>query len=210
MLKHADVWRAIDRLAREYGYSASGLARQSGLDPTTFNKSKRITREGKLRWPSTESVSKVLAATGASLAEFVSFTSDSESAGVYRNIPLIGFVQAGVSGFFDDAGYPTGGSWDEIPFPGLGDPYAYALEVTGDSMEPVFRDGDSIIVSPQANIRRGDRVVVKTKGGEVMVKVLLRQSAHKVDLQSLNPNHEDRSLLNEDVDWMARVVWASK
>ena len=210
MLKHTDVWRAIDRLAREYGYSASGLARQSGLDPTTFNKSKRVTREGKLRWPSTESVSKVLAATGASLAEFVSFTSDGESAGVYRNIPLIGFVQAGASGFFDDVGYPTGGAWDEIPFPGLGDPNAYALEVTGDSMEPVFRDGDSIIVSPQANIRRGDRVVVKTKGGEVMVKVLLRQSARKLDLQSLNPNHEDRSLLLEEIDWMARAVWASK
>ena len=69
---------------------------------------------------------------------------------------------------------------------------------------------DSIIVSPQANIRRGDRVVVKTKGGEVMVKVLLRQSARKLDLQSLNPNHEDRSLLIEEIDWMARVVWASK
>ena len=210
MLKHADVWRAIDRLAREYGYTASGLARQSGLDPTTFNKSKRVTPERKLRWPSTESVSKVLAATGASLAEFVSFTSDGESSGVYRNIPLIGFVQAGASGIFNDVGYPMGGDWDEIPFPGLGDPYAYALEVAGHSMEPVFRDGDSIIVSPQANIRRGDRVFVKTKCGEVMVKALLRQSARKLDLQSLNPNHEDRSLLIEEIDWMARVVWASK
>ncbi len=209
MLKHADVWKAIDRLAREYGYSASGLARQSGLDPTTFNKSKRVTREGKLRWPSTESVSKVLAATGANLAEFVSYVTDSEGAGVYRNIPLIGFVQAGIEGFFDDAGYPTGGAWDEIPFPGLGDPQAYALEITGDSMEPVFRDGDTVIVSPQANVRRGDRVVVKTKVGEVMVKLLLRQSARKVDLKSLNPDHDDRSLDIEDVEWIARVVWSS-
>ncbi len=209
MLKHADVWKAIDRLAREYGYSASGLARQSGLDPTTFNKSKRVTREGKLRWPSTESVSKVLAATGANLAEFVSYVTDSEGAGVYRNIPLIGFAQAGNEGFFDDAGYPTGGAWDEIPFPGLGDPQAYALEITGDSMEPVFRDGDTVIVSPQSNIRRNDRVVVKTKGGEVMVKLLLRQSARKVDLKSLNPDHEDRSLDIEDVEWIARVVWSS-
>ena len=209
MLKHADVWKAIDRLAREYGYSASGLARQAGLDPTTFNKSKRVTREGKLRWPSTESVSKVLTATGASLAEFVSYVSDSEGAGVYRNIPLIGFAQAGGSGYFDDAGYPAGGSWDEIPFPGLGDPYAYALEVTGDSMEPVFRDGDTVIVSPQANIRRGDRVVVKTRSGEVMIKLLLRQSARKIDLQSLNPDHDDRSLSIDDVEWVARVVWAS-
>lgn len=209
MLKHADVWKAIDRLAREYGYSASGLARQSGLDPTTFNKSKRVTREGKLRWPSTESVSKVLAATGANLAEFVSYVTDSEGAGVYRNIPLIGFVQAGNEGFFDDAGYPTGGAWDEISFPGLGDPQAYALEITGESMEPVFRDGDTVIVSPQANIRRGDRVVVKTKVGEVMVKLLLRQSARKVDLKSLNPDHEDRSLDIENVEWIARVVWSS-
>lgn len=209
MLKHADVWKAIDRLAREYGFSASGLARQSGLDPTTFNKSKRVTREGKLRWPSTESVAKVLAATGANLAEFVSYVTDSEGAGVYRNIPLIGFAQAGNQGYFDDAGYPAGGAWDEIPFPGLGDPQAYALEITGDSMEPVFRDGDTVIVSPQSNIRRGDRVVVKTKGGEVMVKLLLRQSIHRVELKSLNPDHEDRSLDVEDVEWIARVVWSS-
>ena len=209
MLKHADVWKAIDRLAQEYGFSASGLARRSGLDPTTFNKSKRITREGKLRWPSTESVSKVLAATGASLAEFVTYVSDSEGAGVYQNIPLIGFAQAGVAGYFDDAGYPAGGGWDEISFPGLGDPQAYGLEITGDSMEPVFRDGDTVIVSPQANIRRGDRVIVKTKNGEVMAKLLLRQSARKVDLQSLNPEHEDRSLPIDEVEWIARIVWAS-
>ena len=209
MLKHADVWKAIDRLAREYGFSTSGLARQSGLDPTTFNKSKRITREGKLRWPSTESVAKVLTATGANLAEFVSYVTDSEDAGIYRNIPLIGFPQAGNQGYFDDAGYPAGGSWDEIPFPGLGDPQAYALEITGDSMEPVFRDGDTVIVSPQANIRRGDRVVVKTKNGEVMVKLLQRQSVHKIELKSLNPDHEDRSLEVENVEWIARVVWSS-
>jgi len=209
MLKHADVWKAIDRLAREYGFSTSGLARQSGLDPTTFNKSKRITREGKLRWPSTESVAKVLTATGANLAEFVSYVTDSEGAGIYRNIPLIRFPQAGNQGYFDDAGYPAGGSWDEIPFPGLGDPQAYALEITGDSMEPVFRDGDTVIVSPQANIRRGDRVVVKTKNGEVMVKLLQRQSVHKIELKSLNPDHEDRSLEVENVEWIARVVWSS-
>ena len=210
MLKHADVWKAIDRLAREYGYSASGLARRAGLDPTTFNKSKRVTREGKLRWPSTESVSKVLGATGATLSEFVSYISDAEGAGVYRNIPLIGFAQAGAAGYFDDAGYPTGAGWDEIPFPGLGDPHAFALEISGTSMEPVFRDGDTVIVSPQANIRRGDRVVVKTKDGEVMAKLLLRQSARKIELQSLNRQHEDRSLNMEDVEWMARVVWASQ
>ena len=210
MLKHTDVWRAIDRLAKEYNMSASGLARRAGLDPTTFNKSKRITGDGKLRWPSTESIAKVLAATGASLNEYVSYMGESGGAGVYRNIPLIGFAQAGSHGYFDDAGYPAGGGWDEIPFPGFADPHAYAVEISGDSMEPVFRDGDIVIVSPEAGIRRGDRVVVKTTGGEVMAKTLLRQSARKIELQSINTSHEDRSLPVDEVDWMARIIWASQ
>ena len=210
MLTHGDVWRAIDRLAQEYRLSASGLARRAGLDPTTFNKSKRVTREGKNRWPSTESVAKVLAATGATMNEFVSYIGDGAGAGVYRNIPLIGFAQAGSEGFFDDAGYPAGGSWDEIPFPGFSDPRAYALEITGDSMAPVYRDGDIVIVSPEASIRRGDRVVVKTKEGEALAKLLMRQTASSIALQSFNPLHEDRVLAIEEIEWLARIIWASQ
>src|SRR5690606_8708105 len=66
-LTHPQVWNAIDRLAARYGYSASGLAKKSGLDPTSFNKSKRVTPEGRPRWPSTESIAKILHATGASI-----------------------------------------------------------------------------------------------------------------------------------------------
>jgi phage repressor protein C with HTH and peptisase S24 domain len=197
MLKHADVWRAIDRLAAKHGMSPSGLARRSGLDPTTFNKSKRITKEGKQRWPSTESVSKILSATGDSLAEFV-------------RVPVIGYAQAGDKGYFDDAGYPTGNGWDEVLFPQIGDPHAFALEISGSSMEPIYRDGDTIVVSPAAAIRRGDRVVVKTRDGEVMAKELSRQSARKIELSSLNRSHPDRSLDVDEIDWIARIVWASQ
>jgi phage repressor protein C with HTH and peptisase S24 domain len=210
MLKHSEVWRAIDALARDRGLSPSGLARKAGLDPTTFNKSKRITAEGKKRWPSTESISKILRATDASLGEFLSHIGDGEGIGIFRNVPLIGFAQAGQEGFFDDAGYPVGGSWDEIPFPGLADDHAYALEISGDSMEPAYRDGDTVIVSPQASIRRGDRVVVRTMSGEVMAKVLRRQTTHKVELSSINPKHPDRELNAEDIDWIARIVWSSQ
>jgi len=209
MLKHNDVWKAVDRLAAAYGLSASGLARKSGLDPTTFNKSKRTTREGKLRWPSTESVSKILAATGADLQEFVAYIENGERSAP-RNVPLIGFAQAGAEGYFDDAGYPTGGSWDEISFPGSTDPHAFALEISGDSMEPVFRDGDTVVVSPEAGVRRGDRVVVKTMDGEVMCKVLKRKSAQRIELSSFNPAHKDREMPLSDVDWIARIVWAAQ
>ncbi len=209
-MRHSDVWRAIDRLAEEHGYSASGLARKAGLDPTTFNKSKRTTRDGKLRWPSTESVAKILTATGATIGEFVSYLGEPGQVGVFRNVPLIGFAQAGDAGFFDDAGYPVGGSWDEIPFPEVGDPACYALEIAGHSMAPVYRDGDRILVSPAAAVRRGDRVVVKTRHGEVMAKELARMTARRLELKSLNPEHPDREVLTEDVDWISRIVWASQ
>jgi len=213
MLKHGDIWTAIDRLARDHGLTASALARRAGLDPTTFNKSKRITREGKPRWPSTESVAKVLEATGASLSDLVGYInggSPALPAPASHHMPLIGFAQAGDRGFFDDAGYPVGGGWDEIPFPEVGDPNAYALEVSGDSMEPLYRDGDRVIVSPAASVRRGDRVVVRTTEGEVMVKQLLRQTARRIELGSLNPAHAGRSLATEEVAWMARILWASQ
>ncbi len=210
MLRHSDIWRAIDRLAQDRGLSPSGLARASGLDPTTFNKSKRVTREGKARWPSTESIAKILAATGVSLDAFVAHARDGAPARTAQTVPLIGFAQAGTAGFFDDAGYPTGGGWDEIRFPELGDPHAYALEVSGDSMEPVYRDGDRLIVSPTGGLRKGDRVVVRTRDGEVMVKELTRQTANRVELRSLNPDFPDRALDSGDIDWMARVLWVSQ
>ncbi len=212
-MKHDDIWRALDTLAAEYGLSASGLAKRSGLDATTFNPSKRRMPDGRARWPSTESLAKVLDATGASLELFTSLVTGSAtvvSARPQRRIPLLGLAQAGGDGFFDDAGFPVGGSWDEVSLPEIGDLNAYALEIAGDSMEPVFRDGDMVVMSPAAPIRRGDRVVLRTIGGEVMAKQLARRSAKRIELKSLNPDHRDRSFDLVDVAWMHRIIWASQ
>ena len=210
MLRHSDIWKAIDRVAEIHGLSASGLAKKSGLDPTTFNPSKRRTAQGKLRWPSTESLAKILDATGCSLSEFVALIDPAPAGGTPRQVPIIGHAQAGDAGFFDDAGYPVGDGWDAVVFPDVGDSHAYALEITGASMEPVYRDGDVIIVSPQSSIRRGDRVVTRTRDGEVMVKELGRMTLRRVELRSINPEHPDRTLKREDVVWIARVIWASQ
>jgi len=211
MLTHKQIWNAIDALAAKNKLSASGLAKQAGLDPTTFNKSKRGTPNGKLRWPSTESISKILAATGASLDEFVALVTETATGlPPMRLVPLVGMAQAGSRGFFDDAGFPAGSGWDEIPFPELGDEHAYALEVSGDSMLPVYRDGDRIIVSPAAPPRRGDRVVVKTLAGEVLAKQLNRLTAQRIELKSLNPAYEDRSFAVTEIAFMHRIIWASQ
>ena len=223
-MKHEDVWRALDTLAAEHGLSASGLARKAGLDATTFNRSKRRMGDGRARWPSTESLSKVLNATGASLESFTALVGGaralphSQAARGFaarptlptRRVPLIGFAQAGGGGFFDDAGFPVGGGWDEVGLPDVADPNAYALEISGDSMEPVFRDGDVVIVSPAAPVRRGDRVVARALSGEVMAKELARRSALRVELRSLNPAHPDFSFGLDELAWMHRIVWASQ
>ena len=208
MLTHDQIWGALDRLAARFGMSASGLAKKSGLDPTTFNKSKRITPEGRERWPSTESVAKALAATNVSIDTFVQLIEDAPR--TVQSVPLLGLAQAGAGGFFTDGGFPAGKGWDEVGLPSVNDEHAYALEISGDSMKPAYRDGDIIVVSPGAQIRKGDRVVVKTRDGEVMVKELKRRTSRTLELQSLNPSHVDRVLPASDVEWIARIVWASQ
>ncbi len=209
MLTHAQIWTAMDRLAARAGLSPSGLAKKAGLDPTTFNKSKRVTPDGRPRWPSTESVAKSLDATGVSVNAFISLIADSTRQAA-QAVPLIGFAEAGAGGYFDDGGFPVGKGWDEVAFPSVNDAHAYALEISGDSMKPAYRDGDVIVVSPAAPVRRGDRVVVKTVKGEVTVKELKRKTSKTLELQSLNKDHADRTLAMSDVLWIARIVWASQ
>jgi phage repressor protein C with HTH and peptisase S24 domain len=208
ILTHEQIWGALDRLAGRAGLSASGLAKKSGLNPTTFNKSKRITADGRERWPSTESVARALAAAGCSIDSFVQLIGD--AARTVQTVPLLGFAQAGAGHHFDDDGFPVGKGWDEMALPSVDDDHAYALEISGDQMRPAYRDGDVIVVSPATAIRRGDRVVVKTTGGEVMVRELKRRTAKTLELQSLNPSQPDRTLAAGEVAWIARIVWASQ
>jgi len=209
MLTHPQIWRAIDALAAKNGLSPSGLAKAAGLDPTTFNKSKRGGEDGKLRWPSTESLSKVLAATTTSLSDFVALAGDAMAPSA-RTVPLTGLAQAGAAGLFDDAGFPTGAGWEDFAFPENAGEHCYALEIGGVSLLPVYRDGDRILVSPSAPARRGDRVVVKTLSGEVTAGSLLRMTAQRIELKSLNPALEDQDFALNEIAFIHRIVWASQ
>ncbi len=213
MLSHSLIWAAIDRLAERHDMTPSGLARRAGLDPTTFNRSKRTAADGRQRWPSTESIAKILAATGSEINDFIALMQEGDTAGLSRprwRVPLIGLAQAGRGGFFDDGGFPAGQGWDEIDFPGTLDENVFALEVSGDSMLPLYRNGDTIVVSRDTPCRRGDRVVVRTRDGEVMAKVLQRKTARSLDLASLNPDHPNRIVTASDIDWIGRIIWASQ
>lgn len=209
MLTHHKIWSAIDKLAEKNNISVSALAKRAGLDPTTFNKSKRITGDGRPRWPSTESVSKILTATDSSIETFMALLS-SQTAKPGRAIPLIGMAQAGGTHPFLSDGVPAVNQIDEIYFPDIRDDNAYALEISGDSMLPLYREGDVVIISPAAPVRRGDRVVVRTRKGELLAKILSRQTNDAIELKSMNSGFADRVLNTNEIAWVARVVWASQ
>jgi phage repressor protein C with HTH and peptisase S24 domain len=209
MLSHDRIWAAIDALAERYGMTASGLARRSGLDPTSFNRSKRTSPEGRDRWPSTESIAKILRATGASAEDFLRLV---EPSGPVRRslVPLIGMADARSTELFTDDGLPTGGDgWEEIDFPDLGtSEQVFALEVTGDALAPLYRDGDVLILSPTAPIRKGDRVVVRLRNGEITAGELKRRLVKSLEIHPLARGGEERTIPMEDVHWTARVMWA--
>ncbi len=205
-MRHSAIWKAIDELAASNGLSPSGLAKRAGLDPTAFNKSKRKAADGSPRWLSTESLNKALEGVGASLEDFAALAEGRQG----RTAPLLGFAKAGSEGFFDDAGFPAGDGWERVRFPGLETDAVYALEISGDSMEPVYRKGDRIVVAPGAPVRRGDRVVAKTQEGEVLAKVLGSATERMVELLSLNPAYPPREIPRAELSWMARILWASQ
>jgi phage repressor protein C with HTH and peptisase S24 domain len=213
MFTHAEVWRGIDRLARHNGLTPSGLARRAGLDPTTFNPSKRITKEDKPRWPSTESLAKILTATQTPFSAFVGMMSDEAAPPIEvpsQRMRCVALDQAHRAALFDEAGYPVGSNWDEIDFPNLDDRHAYALEVHGDAMAPTYRDGDLLIISPAANIRRHDRVLVKPKKGDLIAGLLLRRTAQRIELAPFVEGQGAKRLAIADVAWLGRIVWASQ
>lgn len=211
MLAHEEVWSAIDALAERNGLSPSGLARRSGLDPTTFNKSKRFAPDGRPRWPSTESIAKILAATDTSVQDFFGTAPRRDDGAGGLAVPLIGEAHAG----FDLPGAADQAAMAPHParivaFPDRRHDPLYALSVVGDSMQPLYRDGDILFVSPAAKPAPGDRVVVKLRNNQLAVKILRDDDDGQMSFHAVNPEHRDASVDAAAVEWMAKIVYASQ
>lgn len=207
-LTHAGIWKSLDTLAKRAGTSPSGLARRAGLDPTSFNPSKRFGAGDppRPRWPSTESLMRVLETSQLSLGEFASLANDTAP----HTLPVLGLAKAGEDGFFSDEGFPLAEGWDRTPLPVLREGLI-SLEIDGDSMLPLYRPGDKVIVDLEdTRIRKGDRVALRTLAGETLAKELGFVSHSQIELLSVNPDYPPRTLDRKDIQWMARIVWVSQ
>ena len=212
MLSHTAIWRGIDLLAERNRLSASGLAKRAGLDPTTFNKSKRITKQGKSRWPSTESLSKILDATSTSMGDFVGLIDESGvgRAPPARRVRCLSLGQMEREQAFDPAGFPQAGPWEDIEFPSINDESAYAIELDRDVMPPVLREGDMLIISPNSSVRRHDRVVVRHRSGQVEFGVLMRRTAQRITLGHFRRRTMNARSTLGSLAWIARILWISQ
>ena len=215
MLKHTGIRRAIDLMAGQHGLTASGLARKAGLDPTTFNKSKRVTASGRCRWPSTESVAKALEAVDATLDDFVSFVhengnEENRNGRTPHAIPVAAQSQAAVASAFGDTGEPRGGIWHRRQIPEISDPDAYAIAVEGDAYRPVLRDGALVVAAPQANMHQGDRIVVRLASAEIILAELVGRSEERIVIKPLCGDGENQALTIDEIAAMHRIVWAEQ
>ncbi|MGI9452650.1 MAG: S24 family peptidase [Geminicoccaceae bacterium] len=125
-----------------------------------------------------------------------------------KRLRSIGFNDAADGSLFDEAGFPNGERWDEIDFPGITDKHAFALEVQGDEMLPTYRDGDVLIISPGASIRRGDRVILKPGKEALIAGILSRRTAQRLELEPFTERGELRNFGLRDVTWLSRIIWA--
>lgn len=240
MLSHASIWKAIDRLASLHKTSPSGLARLAGLDPTAFNPSKRFKANGKPRWPSTESIAKILEATKASPSSFFADCPPPPSSSCApppsdkdrvplpaQSIPLWLSDAANVPDFvpFEEAtASALEASADQLAFPAPMQEPVYAILLCTSCLEPHYQCGDTLLVSPSARLRQGDRLLIKDQDGRLSAHQLLQKTMRSLIVRPIgaqgearsdrSPDHdkqaEERVLSLGDLLWHARILWVSQ
>ena len=209
-ISYFEIWTGIDRLAESLGLSPSGLAIRAGLDPTAFNKSKRVGPDGRKRWLSMESLNKVLEATQTSFVDFLALAGEEVPENA-PTLPLLEEKNLPKTEFIGDDGEPVNAHrWDTLSFPtGKLDEDIYALEISSHLAEPLYRKGDRLIVSTKAEIRTGDRIVAKTKDDEIIIGELVRHTHKGIDIEPFG-KAKKRRILATDILWLVRILWASQ
>ncbi|AHA27455.1 S24 family peptidase [Candidatus Liberibacter americanus] len=211
---HEKIWESIDRIANRHNLTPSGLARKAGLDPTSFNKSKRLGIDGRNRWPSTESIAKILEATNETIHQFLesSISETGKNKKQDNVIPILDFAQNISDGFFDSGGYPVGKKWNTICVPEIKASHngIYAIQIQDSSMLPLYRKGDILILNVTIQVNCGDRVLIKTYEGDMSAKILINQIDNSVDLMSLNCCYPIDNVDISNIEWMAKILWASQ
>lgn len=179
MIRPDDLWEALDALALEQGLTPSGLARAAGLDPTTFNPSRRISPHGDMRWMALPTLLRALDVLKISPADFIRRLEGEgrgQGAAAARRIRGLPLSRLRGSGLFDSTGRPNGVLWEDVTLPCAVTGDAYAVRVDTDGMEPLLREGSSLVLMPDMPPRRSDRVLLWRSGMEPVLGILVENA----------------------------------
>lgn len=123
-------------------------------------------------------------------------------------IPVIGLAEAGEGIDAGDRDYPVGISDEYITPPHMiRDSNAFFTRVEGESMSPVYRPRQRVLVNPNLQCQSGDRAVVKLKNGRKLIAEV-RFKGDKILLRKYND--DDMTVLREDVVFCYKIVWAKE
>lgn len=203
-MKHEIIWEAVDNLAKKNGLSPSGMAKKAGLDPTIFNKSKRILKDGRKRWPSMQSINKLLSLFDISLEEFYGRRAGPQN--LYS--PIATYSKINLNLVLSNQGLDFS-SWNKMDF-NENSAETYSLELDTNRFEPIYKYGSIIIITTNSQIRRGDRVIIINRFKEINLYEFLSQKNDSIEVVNLNKMDNIEILKNDDVRLLHRILWASQ
>lgn len=110
-------------------------------------------------------------------------------------VPIIGRVAAGLSCFAENNIV----DYEPVLSTDLSSAEKYAfLRVVGDSMYPIFMEGDLVLVQVQESVDSGAYAVVTVDDENGVIKRVV-YGRNFIELQSINPMYPPRRFENEDV-----------
>lgn len=207
-MKYEQVWDAVDKLARTHGLSPSGLAKKAGLDATTFNKSKRIRADGKKRWPSLDSINKILDACNVTFEQFYSLIDEDLNPDLLNAVPYIKFSAMDCNLDIRDDRLNTD-KWNRLHFPDT-TTNLYAIDIDVTDFEPFYRAGSIIIATKSSEIRKGDRIVVIFKNGDILIKEFVHRTPSTLVLGDIANPQKEMNVNIIDIELVNRILWAGQ
>ena len=207
-MKYETIWSAVDNLAKALSMTPSGLAKKSGLDSTTFNRSKRIRPDGKKRWPSLDSINKVLEYCNISFEEFYNYGDNYDGHSNIQTIPFARLSNNVIPSYQEDNA-PDTTNWESIAFP-IRTNSAYALEIDTNEYEPVYKKGSTVLLLKNSEIRHGDRIAVFFNDGSKVLAEFMHRKPQTIELLSLKKSENEISVKIDDIAYINRIVWVSQ
>lgn len=121
---------------------------------------------------------------------------ESDRSKKFIRIPVLGKIPAGIP----IEAIQDIEDWEDYPITNTipGRRY-FCLRIEGDSMEPEYRNGDTIIIQEQDTCNSGDDCAVMVNGNDATFK-RVRLHENGITLQPLNPKYDPHFYSNKEVD----------